>query len=241
MPVGDEDHGDVPVSVWLCAPFQFSKPCRERCAARLARCDARRPRSGEHCVDAESLARGFAELGTGERRAVVGEADEALIEGGVPEGREQKAVVDVEALLVVAVGPGHDVGGAQQRGLGDAGERAAAAPVVHQASRNTSWPMRWITSRSASVVRGRSAVLALEAIERRVGQAHGELVDAVERGMELGHRLEDEGRDARDPERATPAVAPISATTPEWSIESSQGPRSEAPAIQIEPGAVVEA
>jgi len=30
-----------------------------------------------------------------ERRAVVGEADEALVEGRVPEGREEKAVVDV--------------------------------------------------------------------------------------------------------------------------------------------------
>ena len=34
---------------------------------------------------------------------------------------------------------------------------------------------------------------------------------------------------------------PISAATPEWSSDSSQGPCSEAPAIQIEPGAVVDA
>ena len=46
--------------------------------------------------------------------------------------REQQPVVDVEPLLVVAVGPGHDVRGAQQRGFGDAGERAAAAPIIHQ-------------------------------------------------------------------------------------------------------------
>ena len=31
---------------------------------------------------------------------------------------------------------------------------------------------------------------------------------------------------------------PISATTPEWSIESSHGPCEDVPAIQIEPGAV---
>jgi hypothetical protein len=34
---------------------------------------------------------------------------------------------------------------------------------------------------------------------------------------------------------------PISAATPEWAMESSQGPWPEQPAIQIEPGAVVEA
>jgi hypothetical protein len=33
---------------------------------------------------------------------------------------------------------------------------------------------------------------------------------------------------------------PISATTPEWSIESSHGPWDDAPAIQSEPRAVVE-
>jgi hypothetical protein len=39
------------------------------------------------------------------RRAIIGEADEALIEGSVPKRGEQKTVVHVEALLVVAVGP----------------------------------------------------------------------------------------------------------------------------------------
>ena len=34
--------------------------------------------------------------------------------------------MDVEALLVVAVRPGDDMGGAQQRGIGDAGQRAPA-------------------------------------------------------------------------------------------------------------------
>jgi hypothetical protein len=43
--------------------------------------------------------------------------------------------VDVQALLVVAFGPGHDVGGAQQSGIGDAGDRAAAAPIIYQRSR----------------------------------------------------------------------------------------------------------
>ena len=33
--------------------------------------------------------------------------------------------MDVEALLVAALGPGHDVRGTQERLIGDAGERAA--------------------------------------------------------------------------------------------------------------------
>src|SRR5690606_26070203 len=67
------------------------------------------------------------------RRAFVGEGDEAAIEGGVPEGGEEEAVVDVEALVVGgAVLPGHDVGGAQEGLVADAGERTAAAPVLEQ-------------------------------------------------------------------------------------------------------------
>jgi hypothetical protein len=60
-------------SGWLCAPFQSSQPCRERCAARFARCDTRRPRSAETA----SAPRVLRELRPEERRAVVGEADEA--------------------------------------------------------------------------------------------------------------------------------------------------------------------
>src|SRR4051794_37427366 len=83
-------------------------------------------------VNAKSRSRDFAELGTSARGAVISEADEALVEGGIPQGGEQKAIVDVEALHVVAFRPGHNVRSAEQPGLGDAGERAAPAPVVHQ-------------------------------------------------------------------------------------------------------------
>ena len=37
-----------------------------------------------HCLKAKSRSRDLAELGTDERGAVIGEADEALVEGGVP-------------------------------------------------------------------------------------------------------------------------------------------------------------
>ena len=68
--------------------------------------------------DAKSRSRDFAELGTSARGAVISEADEALVEGGVPQGGEQKAIVDVEALHVVAFRPGHNVRSAEQPGLG---------------------------------------------------------------------------------------------------------------------------
>jgi hypothetical protein len=80
-----------------------------------------------HCVDTKSLACSLTELRPNKRRAVAGETDETLVECGVPEGREEQAVVDIEALLVIAVRPGDDVGSAQQRRVGDAGQGAPAA------------------------------------------------------------------------------------------------------------------
>jgi class 3 adenylate cyclase len=41
----------------------------------------------------------------------------------------------VEALCVGAIGPRHDVGRTKQGPLGNAGERATAAPVVHLAGK----------------------------------------------------------------------------------------------------------
>jgi hypothetical protein len=54
-------------------------------------------------VDAESLTGSCAQRRAGAHHAVVGKADEALVEGGIPQGREQETIVNVEALLVVAV------------------------------------------------------------------------------------------------------------------------------------------
>jgi len=64
--------------------------------------------SGErrYFVEVQRLARGPAHLRTGEHGAIVREADEARVECCVPERGEQKAVVDVKALLGVTVGRG---------------------------------------------------------------------------------------------------------------------------------------
>jgi hypothetical protein len=82
-------------------------------------------------VDHQSLACSFAELRANERSAIIGEANQALVERGIPEGREEQTVVDVETLLVAAVRPGDDVGGSKQRRIGDAGQGAAAAPIIY--------------------------------------------------------------------------------------------------------------
>ena len=66
---------------------------------------AQAPKS-RRCVDGQSLAGDLAELCAGERHAVIREADQALIEGGVPQGREQETVADIEALLIIAIGQG---------------------------------------------------------------------------------------------------------------------------------------
>ena len=55
-----------------------------------------------YCVKAKSRSRDFAELGTSARGAVIGEADEALVESSVPQCRQQETIVDVEPLLVAA-------------------------------------------------------------------------------------------------------------------------------------------
>jgi hypothetical protein len=69
--------------------------------------------------------------------------------------------------------------------------------------------------------------------------ANGELVDAIKRSVQLPKVA---NMKVANPGPGTGEVgnAPISATTPEWSIESNHRPRDDAPAIQSEPGAVVE-
>src|SRR5579863_173031 len=83
-------------------------------------------------VEAKSGPRGGAQFGARERGSIMGEADQAGVECGIPQCRKQQAVVHVEALYIVAFGPRNDVGGAQQSRIADAGDRAAASPVVDQ-------------------------------------------------------------------------------------------------------------
>ena len=101
--------------------------------------------------------------------------------------------MDVEALLVITIGPWHDVRGSQKPRLGNASEWAALTPVIQQSV------AKYILSNALhdqSLGLGRprqGGGLSAKAVERRVRQAHGELVNAIERSMELGQRLVDEG------------------------------------------------
>src|ERR1039458_4023576 len=129
--------------------------------------------------------------------AVVGEADKPTVEGSVPKRREQEPVVHVEALRVGAVGPRYDVGSPEQPGLGYAGHRAAAAPIIHQgiAEYVLADPLDYHPfglGRSGEIGR-----LGLEAIERSLRQARGELVDTVERCVQLRKVCEHKSRKPR--------------------------------------------
>ena len=73
--------------------------------------------------------------------------------------------------------------GAQKCGLCDTSEQAAAAPVIHQGIPENILTLRWTTSRSVSVVRGKPAVLTWNRGSGKSGKADGKLVNAVERGV----------------------------------------------------------
>jgi hypothetical protein len=90
--------------------------------------------------------------------------------------------VDVEPLRVVAVGPGYDVRGAEQRWLTDPGQGTAAAPIVHQGVAKHILADA-LDDQTLGLGGARQAGgLGMKARERRIGQADGQLVDAVKRG-----------------------------------------------------------
>lgn len=80
------------------------------------------------------MPRFFANVGGENGGAVVVEGDQSTVKRCIPEGGEQEAVVDIEALgIAEAFAPGDDVGGTQKWRVSDTGEWAAALPVVHEA------------------------------------------------------------------------------------------------------------
>ena len=102
----------------------------------------------------------------------------------------------IEALRIVAFDSRHDVGGAQQGEVGDAGNRAATAPIIHQRSAEDvladaldDEPLGLGRLRQTGGLRAKSR-------ERGVGKADAELVDAVERGVARGQTSEFEGHEA---------------------------------------------
>jgi hypothetical protein len=100
--------------------------------------------------------------------------------------------VHIEALLVVALGPWHDVRGPQKRGLRDAGERTAPTPIIHEGAAKQILTDALYDEAFGLGCSRQLGGLSAKAQERRVRQTHSEFVNAVERGMELGQRLVDE-------------------------------------------------
>ena len=135
-------------------------------------------------LDTERSSRGSAQFGAGQDSAVIGEADEARVKRRIPQCRKEQAIVHIEPLRVVALGPRQDVGGAQQGGVGNADDRAAAAPVIHQRSAEDvladaldDEALDLGDLRQAGDASAKSA-------ERCLGQADAQPVNPVERGVE---------------------------------------------------------
>lgn len=90
-------------------------------------------------LDHQPFSCGGAQCGGAERAPGIVEADQAGVESSVPEGGQQQAIVDVEAVGVgPALRPRYDVRGSEQTGIRNAGQGTAAVPI--SAWRKISWP-----------------------------------------------------------------------------------------------------
>jgi len=186
--------------------------------------------------DTECGPRRGAQFGVGKHGSVIGEADQPRVEGGVPQRRKHQAVMDIEPLCLVAFGPGHDVGGSKQSGIGDTGDRAAGSPIIHQGGAEDVLA-DWLDDEPLDLRRLRQAGgLRAKPGERCVGETDSELVDAVERGVERGQRSEGESGEAGPGQGRTRNGRKLRRDT----RVIDQGPRDNTPAIQISPRAVVE-
>lgn len=94
--------------------------------------------------------------------------------------------MDIETLCVVsAFAPGNDVRSTEERGIGDAGERAAALPVVHEAGAENvlsdpldDEPLDLGAFREL-------CCLVMEGFQRRVRKAGGKLVNTRQDRVEF--------------------------------------------------------
>jgi hypothetical protein len=136
-------------------------------------------------VEAERLARSNVERGRDDHCTVVAHCDEATVEGSVELRGEQEAVPDVEALGVAgAVGPGLDVARAEQLWDGEAGDGAAALPVLEQAvAEEVLADALDDEALGLGGLRQRCGLL-LEAVEQLVGQRLAELEGAAQQPVE---------------------------------------------------------
>ena len=92
--------------------------------------------------------------------------------------------------ITLALRPGDDVRGAQQLGVGDAGQRAAAPPVIHQAgSKNVLADPLHDQPLGLSRL-GKISDTLPEFPQRRLGKADTQRIDAREYHIELAQGVE---------------------------------------------------
>jgi hypothetical protein len=143
---------------------------------------------GAQVTAAEPGKRVITKRGAEHRRTVPCESDEPRVEGGVPISGEEEAVMDVQALgVIAAVGPRLDMAGAQQLRLGDTGDGAATLPVVKQpgAKLGLAKPAadeRFDLGAEPLVDPGERRLVTLQ---RRVGQGPRELPDPANEGGKI--------------------------------------------------------
>ncbi len=109
------------------------------------------------------------------------------VEGGVQMRRQQEAIVDVEAFLVgVAGGPWLYVARAEERAVGDAGDGAAAAPVVFEGSAEDVLTDALLGEALRFGARGHGLRLFAVRGQRRVGERADECRGAADRLVGMG-------------------------------------------------------
>lgn len=84
-------------------------------------------------IETEDFAIFVAQRGRHQNGTVISKGDESAIESSIEVCCEQDAVEDIETLgVALAIGPGFDVARAKQLGHGEAGDGAAALPIVYE-------------------------------------------------------------------------------------------------------------
>jgi hypothetical protein len=129
-----------------------------------------------NCVGAKSL--------RNEHLPIISEADHSRIECGVPERREQQAIVHIEAEGVsLALGPRHDVRGTEEGHIRDTRQTTATVPVFQQGFPKYSLANA-LHNQAFGLRRCRNAFdSCTESLQGRIGQADAETITAIKAGV----------------------------------------------------------
>jgi len=118
------------------------------------------------------------------RNSIVTKADQPLIEGRIPQGRQKQSVVYIQPLgIAFADPPRHDMRGAQESRVRNARQWATPLPIIHQAGTEYILPDP-LHDQPFRVGRPwQRRGLLLELFQRRVGQTSCQLIDPRQHGV----------------------------------------------------------